>query len=239
MPYSVAWDESVPAGSSDARFLDDRMRDRQTAIRERLSDLFGGLTLLEFQADPILLKGIRGGGDADFDIRGGTATTSFKDAAGVNNDLQIDHATGDATVRRNISALGGFRYSLDGWAVTNSAASTAAVEIVRPGGRVLVLRAGSVLSILIAANAAQFATAGNLTVEVWKGSINAGNGVRTDVATGLTAVLNVANPAFKLTTQAIGLMTVVPGDELFIKWATDAAWLPVALSFKVAIEVET
>lgn len=246
MPYSVAWDEAVPAGSSDARFLDDRMRDRMTAIRERMCDLLGGLTLLEWQADPILAKGLRGGGDADFDFRGGTATTSFKGADGVNNDLQVDHATGDATARRdliatrNIVAVGGFRYTIDGWAVTNVAANVAATEVPRAAGRALMLRAGSVLSVAVVADTNQFSTAGSVTIEVWKATVNPADGTRTEVGTGLTAVLsNAGQKAFAVSTQAIGADTFAAGDELFLKYTSDVAWLPVTLDIRCAVEVET
>lgn len=245
MPYSGSWDESIPSGGSDARFLDDRMRDGMTAIRERLCDLFG-LTLLDWQADPILLKGIRGGGDVDFEVLGGTATTSFKGADGVHNDLQVDHTTGDATGRRdliatrNILAAGGFRFTVDGWNVTNVAASVAATEIVRAAGRALMLRAGSILSVAVAAEVNQFSTGGTLTVEVWKAIINPADGTRAESATGLTAVLAFAGAkAFASTTQAIGADAFAIGDELFIKYATDAGWLPVTLDIRVAIEVET
>jgi hypothetical protein len=245
MVYAIAWDENVPSGSSDARFLDDRMRDRQTAIRERLCDIFGGLTLLEWQADPILVKGLCGGGDADFELKGGTATTSFKGADGLNNDLQVDHTTGDATGRRDliatryIVALGGFRSTLDGWVQANAVAGQAAVEIVRASGRALMLRAGSVLGVAVAADAAQIRTAGTLTVEVWKSVINPVDGTRVETATGLTASLSVATPAVAVTSQAIGLDTFDPGDELFIKWTTDAGWLPITLDFRVSVEIET
>lgn len=248
MAYSVAWDESVPAGNTDARFLDDRMRDRQTAIRERLCDIFGGLTLLEWQADPIKLKGIRGGGDADFEVIGGTATTTIKDSTGANNDLQVNHATGDTSARRDfvcgryISALGGFRYHIEGWVATDIAANVAAVELPRTGGRALMLRAGSILSIGIALATNQFVTAGTITVEVWKSTINPNDGTRADVATGLTAVLSttVNQKAFIFTNQAQDADTFLPGDELWIKYATSASLTPAgSLDFNVAVEVET
>lgn len=246
MAYGIAWDENVPSGSSDARFLDDRMRDRQTAIRERLCDIFGGLTLLEWQADPILTKGIRGGGDADFEIIGGTATTTIKDSTGANNDLQVDHATGDITGRRdlvatrNILALGGFRYHIDGWAVTNVLASVAATEVPRAAGRALMLRAGSVLSVGVVADTNQFSSGGSLTVEVWKATVNPADGTRAEATTGLTAVLsNAGQKAFAVSTQAIGTDTFAAGDELFLKYFTDAGWLPLTLDFRAVIEVET
>lgn len=238
MPYSVAWDETVPDGSMDADLLDDRMRDRMTAIRERVADLFGGLSLADFQADPVLAKGIRGGGDADFDVRGGTATTSFKDAAGVNNDLQIDHTTGDVAVRRDLNAVGGFRRYIDGWTVTNIAANVAATEVTRVAGRVLFPKAGSVLAVAVALAAGQIRTAGTLTVEVWKSVIDPATGVRTDSPLGLIAVIDAANPAFKVTSQAKDLDPIAAGNEVFLKYATDAGWLPVTADFTASVEVE-
>lgn len=248
MAYSVAWDETVPAGSTDARFLDDRMRDRQTAIRERLCDIFGGLTLLEWQADPIKLKGIRGGGDADFEIIGGTATTTVKDSTGVNNDWRVDHATGDGTARRDLvagrylSALGGFRYTLTGWNITDAAATVAATEIIRATGRALMLRSGSILAVGIVLEVNQFVTAGTITVEVWKSTVNPNDGTRADVATGLIAVLSttVNEKAFKMTAQAIDADTFAAGDELWVKYATSGTLTPAgSLDLRVAVEVET
>lgn len=248
MAYSVAWDESVPAGNTDARFLDDRMRDRQTAIRERLCDIFGGLTLLEWQADPIKLKGIRGGGDADFEVVGGTATTTIKDSTGTNNDLQVNHATGDTTARRDficgryISALGGFRYTLSGWQQIDLAATVAATEIVRATGRPLMLRTGSILSIAASLGPNQFVTAGTITCEVWKTTINPNDGTRTDVATGLIVVLSttINEKAFKMVTQAQDADTFAAGDEIWVKYATSGTLTPAgSLDLSVAVEVET
>jgi hypothetical protein len=239
MPYSRPWLETVPAGSIDANKLDDAQRDTKTDLRERIADVFGGLSLAEFQADPVKAKGIRGGGDADFDVKGGTATTTFKDATGANNDLQIDHSNGDATHRGDVNAAGGFRQNLSGWSVTDIAASVAATEVPKAGGnRILMLRAGSILVIGVALASGQVRTAGTLTVEVWKSVITPATGARTDTATGLIAVIDGTNTAFKVTTQAKDLDSFSPGDELFLKYATDAGWLPVTADMTASIVIE-
>lgn len=238
MPYTIAWDETVPDGGMDADLLDDRMRDRMTAIRERMADVLGGLSLAEFQADPMLAKGIRGGGDVDFEVIGGTATTTIKDSTGVNNDFQIDHATGGTTIRGDLDAGGGFRRYIDGWGVTNIAASVAATEVVRAAGRPVMPRGGSILAVVVALAAAQARTGGTLTVEVWRGAVDHATGVRTDTATGLIAVIDAANPVVKATTQAKDLDTFLAGDEIFLKYATDAGWLPVTADFTASVEVE-
>lgn len=238
MPYTIAWDETVPDGSMDADLLDDRMRDRMTAIRERMADVLGGLTLAEFQADPLLAKGIRGGGDADFEVLGGTATTTIKGADGVNEDLKVDHATGDATVRRDINAVGGFRRYIDGWGVTNIAAGVAATEVPRAAGRALMPKSGSVLALAVALAAGQARAAGTLTVEVWTSVIEPATGVRTDTPTGLIAVIDAANPVVRVVSQAKDLDAVAAGNEVFLKYATDAGWLPVTADFTASVEVE-
>lgn len=209
-----------------------------TAIRERMADVLGGLSLAEFQADPLKAKGIRGGGDADFEVIGGTATTTIKDSTGANNDFQVDHATGDASVRRDINAVGGFRRYIDGWGVTNIAASVAATEVPRTAGRVLFPKAGSVLAIAVALASGQIRTGGTLTVEVWKSVIDPGTGVRTDSPLGLIAVIDATNAAFNITSQAKDLDPIAAGNEVFLKYATDAGWLPVTADFTASIEVE-
>jgi len=240
MPYTTAWNESTPSGGSDANKLDDVIRATKTDIRERISSLLGGLSLAEFQADPVKAKGIRGGGDADFDLIGGTATTTIRDGTtGLTADLTVNHATGDTAVRVDINAVGGYHHTLLGWAVTNIAASVAATEVPRsPGNRVLMASAGSVLAVVVALEAGQARTAGTLTVEVWRATINVATGVRTDTALGLIATIDGTNPVVKVTSQAKDLDVFNAGDELFLKYATDAGWLPVTADMNASIFVE-
>lgn len=246
MTYSVAWDETVPAGSTDARFIDDRIRDRQTAIRERLCDVFGGLTLTEWQDDPIKVKGLRGGGGTDLEVIGGTDTTTIKDSTETNNDLQVDHSTGDVTARRDlvagryIIADGGFRLLLDGWTVDDVAASVGETEIIRAQGRPFMVRSGSILSIGAVFGDDQIPSNGSLTVEVWKASVNQTSGARTEVATGLSATLLVgATRAWAATSQGQDTDTFEGGDELFVKYTTDSLWAPATADLRVVVEVET
>lgn len=239
MAYAVAWDENVPEGSDDADTIDDRIQDRMTAIRERVCDLLGGLTLLEFQADPIVgAKGLRGSGAASFVLLGGTTSTIVKDSTGVNSDLIIDHTAGNVAIRGDVTAAGGYRQLFDGWLVTDVAASVAATEVVRTSGRVLMTRAGSVTGVAVCLGDGQVRATGSITVEVWKGVIAPATGVRTDSATGLTAVLDVSNTAVKATTQAKDTDLFAAGDELFVKYTTTSDWTPVTADLRVSIEVE-
>ena len=237
MAYSNSWDEAVPSGGDDADTIDDKMRAGLVNIRERLCDVFGGMSLPNWQADPILLKGLRGGGDADFEVKGGTVSTSLKDSAGTNNDLQVTHATGDVAVRGDLVAAGGFRRSFDGWSITDVGGTVGATEIVRTNGRPQMLRAGSVTGVMVTLENSQARTAGTLTITVWKGTINPASGLRTDSATALTAVLDGTNPVQKITLNAKDGIAFAAGDELFVKYAT-VGWTPTTADFRVVVEVE-
>jgi len=238
MAYSNAWDENFPSGGDDADTIDDVFRRVEKAIRERMCDIFGGMSLADWQADPILLKGIRGGGDADFEVKGGTATTSFKDSAGANNDVQINHANGDTTFRRDISAVGGYRMVYDGWRLDNVPAALGATEMARSQGRLQVTRSGSITAVMATLENSQARTAGTITVTVWRSSINLATGLRGDVITALTAVIDGTNPVQKITLSAKDAIAFSAGDEIFVKVATDGAWLPVTADLRVAVEVE-
>lgn len=237
MAYSDSWDENNPSGADDADTIDDTMRTGFKAIRERLADVLGGLTLLEFQADPILAKGIRGGGDADFEVKGGTATTTLKDSTGANSDLQVDHSNGAVTIRGDVAAAGGFRRSFDGWAVTDVAGTTGPTEIVRANGRPQMLRAGSITGILLTLENSQARTAGTLTVTVWRSTIDLVTGLRTDVVTTVVAVLDATNPVQKITLVAKDAKPFSAGDEIFVKYQT-VGWTPTTADFRVVVEVE-
>ncbi len=91
MPYSEDWDENLPTGNMDARTADDFLRSKQTATRERLCDILGGMNLAEWQADPILPKGLRLNGQPDVSVIGGTSTTRITNDD-EDDDFIIDHA---------------------------------------------------------------------------------------------------------------------------------------------------
>lgn len=238
MAYSNAWDEAFPSGGDDADTLDDIIRRMETAVRERLCSIFGGLSLLEFQADPILIKGLVAGGSADFSVKGGTATTTLRDSTGANADLQVNHANGNVTVRNDISAVGGYRHAVDGWSKTDVPANQAATELVRPASRYQATRAGSITAVMATLENNQARTAGTLTITVWRGTINVATGVRTDITTALTAVIDGTNPVQKVTLSAKDAIPFNAGDEIFCKYQTDAGWLPVTADLRVSVEVE-
>lgn len=237
MAYSNAWDEANPSGSDDADTIDDQMRDLTTNVRERLCDILGGLSLVEFQADPILAKGLRGGGDADFDVKGGTATTSLKDSTGVNSDLVVDHATGSVTVRGDLTALAGFRRVVEGWKITDVAGTVGYLEIARTDGRPQMTRAGSITALMVTLEDSQSRTAGTLTVFVWRSAINLSTGLRGDVVTTLSAVLDGTNTVQKVTLAAKDVIPFGIGDEIFVKYQT-VGWTPTTADFRVVVEVE-
>ena len=112
------------------------------------------------------------------------------------------------------------------WTATNIAASQAATEATRTDGRHLAAAPGSIVGIVVTLGPGQAVTAGNLTAEAWKGTINTSSGARTDAATGLTAVLNTTYPAVKRSLQAKDLDSYAAGDELFVKFTTDGSFLP-------------
>lgn len=128
---------------------------------------------------------------------------------------------------------------VDGYGQDNVTASQTNVELSRTGGRFKSSRPGSVTSVMAMLEAGQARTAGTLTVEVFIASVNATTGVRTETATGLTAILDANNPAFKITAQSLGLDEFVAGSEIYPKVTTDGSWAPTTADLKVVITVET
>lgn len=120
----------------------------------------------------------------------------------------------------------GGQVAIGNWTATNIGASQAATEGTRTDGRYLAVAPGSIVGIVVTLGPGQAVTAGNLTAEAWKGTINTSSGARTDAATGLTAVLNTTYPAVKRSTQAKDLDAFAAGDELFVKFTTDGSFLP-------------
>lgn len=138
----------------------------------------------------------------------------------------------------DINAVGGYKETIDGWALDNVPANQAAVELVRPQGRVRAVAPGSIIGVIASLDLAQVWTAGSVTVEVFTSTINTTTGVRTDIATGLTAVISTADRAFKVTTQAKDLDTFAAGDEIWAKVSSSAGWTPTTADLKVSIQVE-
>lgn len=226
MPYSVAWDEAVPAGSTDADKIDDRIRDFKTQVRERIGGTILGMDETEFTADPIVPQEFNASGFAgQFPIKGGTTGVTFRNNADSQDNVKWDD-NGNLQSRGTLAGTNGPNHQLDGWTVTNVAASQSAVEMDRSLGRVLMLQAGSIIGVGVALGAGQAWSAGTLTVEVYKAVINTTTGARTETATGLTAVIDTNNKAVKVTTQAAGLDTFNAGDELFLRYTTDGSWAP-------------
>lgn len=236
MPYTLPWDEDVPAGSTDADKIDDRMRDIKTAVRERLGTLLG-LDETGFTADPLVPNEFNASGfTGTFPIKGGTTGTSIRNNADNADNFKTDDS-GNCTARGTLAGTNGPNHLLDGWTVTNIAASQSAVEMDRSLGRVLMLQAGSVIGVGVALGAGQAWSAGTLTVEVYKAVINTTTGARTETATGLTAVIDTTNKAVKVTTQAAGADTFAVGDELFLRYTTDGSWAPTTADMTASILV--
>lgn len=146
--------------------------------------------------------------------------------------LVVNSATDELMLYSNGAWVMRHRSHLDGWYYDNVGAGTAATQMVRFANgadvdEVYFPRAGSITGVWVHTNDPR--TAGTLTVEVYK------NGV----ATGLTAVLDGTNTTFKATTQAAALDTFVAGDQLDIRFSTDAGWTPIAADIRAGLEVLT
>lgn len=127
---------------------------------------------------------------------------------------------------------------IDGYLQDNVTASQSAVELTRTGGRWKSPRAGSVVGLMLMLEASQVCTAGTLTVEVFTASVNQTTGVRTETATGLTAVLNTTTPGWVYSSQSAGLDTFVAASEVYAKVTTTSGWLPTTADLKAVILVE-
>lgn len=138
----------------------------------------------------------------------------------------------------DINIVGGFRRSIDGWYTDNVPGTQSATEMTRSTGRYIMLRAGSIMGITLKLEASQVWTAGSMTAEVWTSTINTTTGVRTDSATGLTAVIDTSNRAFKVTTQAKDTDLFAAGTEVFVK-LTSASFTPAgSVEAKATVEIE-
>lgn len=106
MTYSVAWDETVPAGSAAANQLDTFIKDTKIAVRERMESL--GVTDFESD-DPV------GFAFLQFEnavvtpyLQPGTSSTHLyiKDKTGAFNNVEISDA-GAVTVRAGFTVTAG------------------------------------------------------------------------------------------------------------------------------------
>jgi hypothetical protein len=128
---------------------------------------------------------------------------------------------------------GGFRQTIDGWNLNSVPASQTNVELVRGNGRFRALRSGSVTGLIITSSAD--CTAGSLTVAVYKNPGLAG-------ATG-SSILNATqdstpgNTSRTVVLQPVDVDTFAAGDELYLRFTTDAAWAP-SSDIRCAIEIE-
>ncbi len=127
---------------------------------------------------------------------------------------------------------------IDGFLQDNVAASQTNVEITRTIGRFKSAKAGSIVGLMVMLEASQVCTAGTLTVEVFTASVAPATGVRTETATGFTAVLSTTDPAFKISAQSVGLDVFAIGSEIYPKITTTGAWLPTTVDVKVVILIE-
>lgn len=89
--------------------------------------------------------------------------------------------------------------------------------------------AGSIIGVSIRSNAAR--EAGTCTVEVYAGADG-------NTATGLTAVLNAANPQKHYTVQAKDADALAADNLLNVRITTDAGWLPVTADINVVVWCE-
>lgn len=137
----------------------------------------------------------------------------------------------DAANKDYVDGLG-FRHQYDGWYADNVGAGSGPTQMSRFANgadvdKVFLPRAGSVTGVWVHSDEAR--TAGTLTVEVYV------NGV----GTGLTAVLDGTNTTFDATTQALNLDTFVAGDQLDVRFTTDAGWTPISADIRAGLEVTT
>lgn len=151
--------------------------------------------------------------------------------ANVDNTSDADKPVSTATQTALDAKLA--KALIPGFGRLNLAAGLTNDKLFRPlpglsGGidlPVVMDRAGSILGISVAANAAR--SAGSATFEVWKNA----------VATGLTAVLNAATPQFTWATQAVDADTFVAGDRLDVRVTTTGDWAPTTTEVEAVITV--
>lgn len=110
MPYSVAWNEAIPAGTSSANQIHTFITNDKIAVRERLDDIFGtsGSTGLA-TADPYRPALIRLNGAVTSKIIPGTTSLELRNNAdGAANVTVLDSGNTDVrgTLKVNKRAAG-------------------------------------------------------------------------------------------------------------------------------------
>lgn len=236
MAYTRTWDETTPAGSSDADLLDDFMRNYKTDIRERVAALFG-MNLTQFSADPIQPQGLNWSLVSALKVIGPSTSSTWRNNANSADNMVLDDA-GNLTLRADISVVGGMAQAVDGWSQATIPASQAATEATRGNGRWIAPRAGSLLGVVLQVGSGTKATAGTFTATVWKSTVNTATSAHTDAGTTCTCTITTTNPCVNSTFQAKDSIAFAANDELFIKYQTDGSWAPTTLTVRASLLVE-
>jgi hypothetical protein len=97
--YTRAWTDTV-LGTNPANTIDTLLANIRQDVNERLTDLFG---ISSFTADPLVATSIKLNRTANAKILGGTTNFSIRNSADTLDNLLIDDATGNLTIRGSIS----------------------------------------------------------------------------------------------------------------------------------------
>lgn len=236
MAYTRTWDETAPAGSSDADLIDDFIRNYKTDVRERIAALFG-MDLTQFSADPIEPQGLDWSLVSALKFVGPSTSTTWRNNANSADNMMLDDL-GNLSIRKDIKVVGGMTQAIDGWSQSNIPASQAATEPTRAAGRWIAPRAGSLLGILLQVGAGTLVTAGTLTAKAWKSVVGTGTSTHTDAVTTLTATLGGLNTVLDNQSSTKDSLTFAANDELFVKFDTSSLWAPTTLTVRAALLVE-
>src|SRR5687767_4220850 len=99
MPYTRAWSDAV-LGTNPANTIDTLLANIRQDVNERITDL---LTITSFTADPLVANALKLNRAANTKILGGTTNLSIRNAIDTLDNLLIDNATGNLTVRGSIT----------------------------------------------------------------------------------------------------------------------------------------
>jgi len=124
---------------------------------------------------------------------------------------------------------------IEGFLQDNVTASQTNVEVTRAWGRFKTPRAGTVTGLLAMLEASQVRTAGTLTIALYYATIDATTGVRSEVALGVTAVLNSTNLAYAYSAADADVPALA---EVYPKITTDSGWTPTTADLKVSFLFE-
>ena len=143
------------------------------------------------------------------------------------------YTTGGYKASGDLNATGGYRQSIDGWYQNNVAANQNNVVLTRLATatevptRWIAPRAGSITGVWVKSDSAR--SAGTCTIFVFK----------NNASVGFSAILDGTNTIFKASTTAKDNVTFVAGDEIDVRVATDAGWLPTTANIRAGIDIET